>query len=96
MIEQNSGVIGERIEIGKTHQDITFHAEMKAIRNATEHTGQQDLSGCILYTNDEPCMKGSYMIRHTNIAVIVRGIATGEIGRFSSELPLLLVYFNGL
>ncbi|MEO5790052.1 nucleoside deaminase [Gelidibacter sp.] len=90
IIVQNGIVIGEGIEGGKTHQDITFHAEIEAIRQATKHLGKQDLSDCILYTTHEPCIMCSYMIRHSKIPIIVTGIATGEIGGYSSQLPLLL------
>lgn len=90
IIVQNGLVIGEGIEGGKTHKDITFHAEIEAIRNAIKYLGKQDLSDCILYTTHEPCIMCSYMIRHTKIPLIVTGITTGEIGGFSSQLPLLL------
>ena len=90
IIVQNSLIIGEGIEGGKTHKDITFHAEIEAIRHATKYLGKQNLSDCILYTTHEPCIMCSYMIRHTKIPLIVTGLATGEIGGFSSKLPLLL------
>lgn len=90
IIVQNGLMVGEGVEGGKTHKDITFHAEIEAIRNATKHLGKQDLSDCILYTTHEPCIMCSYMIRHTKIPLIVTGITTGEIGGFSSQLPLLL------
>jgi tRNA(adenine34) deaminase len=90
IIVQNGVIIGEGIEGGKTHKDITFHAEIEAIRKATKHIEKQDLSDCILYTTHEPCIMCSYMIRHTKIPLIVTGLTTGEIGGFSSKLPLLL------
>lgn len=90
IIVQNGIVIGEGIEGGKTHKDITFHAEIEAIRDATKQLEKQDLSDCILYTTHEPCIMCSYVIRHSKIPVIVSGITTGEIGGFSSELPLLV------
>lgn len=89
-IVQNGVIIGEGCEGGKTHQDITFHAEIEAIWEATKHLAKQDLSDCILYTTHEPCIMCSYVIRHSKIPIIVTGIATGEIGGFSSQLPLLL------
>lgn len=90
IIVRNGVIIGEGIEGGKTHNDITFHAEIEAIRSATKYLGKQDLSDCILYTTQEPCIMCSYVIRHTKIPIIVTGITTGEIGGFSSKLPLLL------
>ncbi len=90
IIIRDGEVIGEGIEGGKTHKDITFHAEIEAIRAASKQLETQDLSDCILYTTHEPCIMCSYMIRHTKIPVVVSGLATGEIGGFSSKLPLLL------
>lgn len=89
IIVQNDTIIGEGIEGGKTHKDVTFHAEIEAIRHATQHLGSQDLSDCIIYTTHEPCIMCSYMIRHTKIPVVIAGLTTGEIGGFSSKLPLL-------
>jgi|GEM_PF-456836 len=90
IIVKNGVIIGEGIEGGKTYKDITFHAEIVAIRNATKYLENQDLSNCIMYTTHEPCIMCSYLIRHTKISIIVTGLASGEIGGFSSRLPLLL------
>ena len=90
IIIQNGTIIAEGIEGGKTHNDVTFHAEIEAIRQATKHLKSQDLSNCIMYTTHEPCIMCSYMIRHTKIPIIVTGLSTGEIGGFSSKLPVLL------
>lgn len=80
VIVYRGNIMGEGVEGGKTHQDISFHAEMEAIRQATAFLQSQDLSECIM------C---SYMIRHTRIKWVVAGITTGEIGGDSSHLPLL-------
>ena len=89
VIVQDGKIIGEGIEGGKTHQDISFHAEMEAIRQATAYLQSQDLSACIMYTTHQPCIMCSYMIRHTKISMVAAGITTGEIGGYSSHLPLL-------
>lgn len=89
-IVRNEKIIGEGIEGGKTHQDIIFHAEIEAIRDAVKYTGTPDLSDCILYTTHEPCIMCSYVIRHHKIGLVVVGITTGEIGGYSSKYPLLL------
>jgi len=89
VIVKDGKVIGEGIEGGKTHKDITYHAEIEAIRQATNLLQTQDLSDCILYTTHEPCIMCSYVIRHTKIQTIVTAISTGEIGGFSSHFPLL-------
>jgi len=90
LIVKNGQIIAAGIEGGKTHQDITFHAEIEAARQATKNLNSPDLSDCILYTTHEPCIMCSYVIRHHKINTIIIGVTTGEIGGYSSALPLLL------
>ncbi|MES1249755.1 MAG: nucleoside deaminase [Chitinophaga rupis] len=82
-------IIAKGIEGGRTHNDITYHAEIEAIRQATALLQRQDLSGCILYTTHEPCIMCSYVIRHTKIDTVVMALTTGDIGGISSSYPLL-------
>lgn len=89
LLVQDGKIIAEGIEGGKTHRDITYHAEIEAIRQATELLQSQDLSACVMYTTHEPCIMCSYMIRHTRINTVVMAITTGDIGGMSSAYPLL-------
>ena len=60
---------GDRIA-GRGHNrviikhDPTCHGEMEAIRDACEHLGIFDLSGCVLYTTVELCPMclGGYLV----------------------------------
>ncbi|MCF2445692.1 nucleoside deaminase [Dyadobacter sp. CY345] len=90
VIVRNGEIIGEGIEAGKANLDITFHAEIEAIRMASQYLKSQNLSDCILYTTHEPCIMCSYMIRHTKITTIVSAISVNQYGGFSSQYPLLL------
>ena len=90
LIVRDGKIISEGIEGGKTNKDITFHAEIEAIRKATKALGTADLSDCIMVTTHEPCIMCSYVIRHHKIECVVVGVTTGEIGGYSSALPLLL------
>ncbi len=89
LLVRNNEIIGKGVEGGKSNYDITFHAEMEAIRRASRLLMTQDLSGSILYTTHEPCIMCAYMIRHVKISTVVAGITSGEIGGFSSAYPLL-------
>ena len=89
VVVKHGEIIGQGIEGGKAHLDITFHAEIEAIRQASKLLQSQDLSDCILYTTHEPCIMCAYMIRHTKINTVVSGITTGEYGGASSCYPLL-------
>lgn len=90
IVVQNEIIIGEGIEGNNTHSDITFHAEIEAIRRATEYLKSQDLSRATLYTTHEPCIMCSFVIRHTKIKKIVMGLPSKETGGVNSPYPLLL------
>ncbi len=90
IIVRDGEIIAEGIEGGRTHRDITFHAEIEAIRRVTEATGSADLSACIMYTTHEPCIMCSYVIRQTAMGAIVMALTTGELGGYSSAYPILL------
>lgn len=90
ILVKDGQIVGEGIEGGKTHQDITFHAEIEAIRNARANLGKTDMSDCVLVTTHEPCIMCSYVIRHHKIGLIIVGMTTGEIGGYSSALPVLI------
>ena len=89
LIVKDGVIIATGIEGGKTHNDITYHAEIEAIRQATGLLKSQDLSMCTLYTTHEPCIMCSYVIRHTGIHTVVMGVLSNIIGGISSAYPLL-------
>ncbi len=89
VVVQDGVVIAEGIEGGKTKKDITFHAEIEAIREANIITGNADLSDCILYTTHEPCIMCSYVIRHAKVQMVVFGLSVVEIGGLHSFYPIL-------
>src|SRR5690606_20819700 len=65
--------------------DPTAHAEVLAIRRATEKLGRTELKGCALYCSSEPTMLGQalvirvgldrvyYALDHTEIAALMGG-----------------------
>jgi tRNA(adenine34) deaminase len=89
VVVQDGAIIAEGIEGGKTKKDITFHAEIEAIREANMITGKSDLSDCTLYTTHEPCIMCSYVIRHAKINTVVFGISVVETGGAHSFYPIL-------
>ena len=90
VIAREGQIIAEGIEASKAHKDISFHAEIEAIRKATKILGKTNLSDCCMVTTHEPCIMCSYVIRHHKIALIIVGMPTGEIGGYSSVFPVLL------
>jgi tRNA(adenine34) deaminase len=89
ILVQNGKIIAEGIEGGKTTRDITFHAEIEAVRNAVVTLGKTDLSDCTMITTHEPCIMCSYVIRHHKIKRIIIGLIVPDVGGFSSDYPIL-------
>ena len=82
-------VIGYGVERSRAQQDITYHAEIEAIRRAAFIKKTQDLSDCTLYTTHEPCIMCSYVIRFSYVSTVVFGLATGGTGGYTSQYPIL-------
>lgn len=55
LITKNGEIIAEGNNCVTINHDPTAHAEITAIRKATEILGTHDLSGCEIYTSCEPC-----------------------------------------
>ncbi len=71
-------IIGEGYEQSRQKKDVTRHAEVVAILDAVARHG--DCIGATLYSNVEPCILCSYVIRHHKIARVVFNNYCGELG----------------
>lgn len=80
-------IIGEAYEKSRQLKDITRHAEVLAIMDAVDKHGS--CAGAILYTNAEPCILCSYVIRHHKIAEVVFNKYCGELGGTGPQFNLL-------
>ena len=78
VIVLNDQVIGEGSEKSRQQNDVTRHAEVVAILDAVSNHGS--CKGATLYTNVEPCILCSYVIRHHQIATVVFAKHSGELG----------------
>jgi tRNA(adenine34) deaminase len=90
LIVKNSRVVARGIEAVKARSDPTAHAEIEALRSASERLRTLDLSGCVLYTNVEPCWMCSYAIRQTRVARVVFGFRNEKVGGLSSKFRVLV------
>jgi tRNA(adenine34) deaminase len=90
LILQDGRIVARGIEAVKVSNDPTAHAEIKALRSACERFRTLDLSGCVLYTNVEPCWMCSYAIRQTRIARVVFGLRNEKVGGVSSKFRVLV------
>lgn len=55
VIVKDGKIVGRGHNQVLQNNDPTCHAEMQAIRDACQHLGTYDLTGCELYTSAEPC-----------------------------------------
>ncbi|WP_207421562.1 nucleoside deaminase [Desertivirga brevis] len=89
VLVRNEEIIAEGVEGSPELPLILAHAEIVAIIRATEILGSKDLSSCVLYTNVEPCVMCSYIIRETAISKVVYGRQAGVIGGISGVFRIL-------
>lgn len=89
LIVQDGRIVARGVEAVNAKSDPTAHAEVEALRSACESLRTLNLSGCILYTNVEPCWMCSYAIRQTRIARVVFGLRNEKVGGLSSKFRVL-------
>lgn len=90
ILVKDGKITSEGIEAGKSKSDITFHAEIEAVRHAVNKLNQKDLSDYSLYTTHEPCIMCSYVIRHHALKEVVMGARVKAVGGVSSNYPILI------
>lgn len=75
---------GQIIGAGHNHvyedNDPSAHAEITAIREASQHLGSKNLSGCTLYGSHEPCLMCFACAAWAGIDRIVYATAASETG----------------
>lgn len=89
IIVRDGIIIGEGIESSRSLDDITRHAEVMAILDAVHKHGKEDCEGAWLYSNVEPCLLCSYVIRHHRIAQVIFDQHCGELGGTNQKFNLL-------
>ncbi len=96
-----SVVVKDGVIVGRGHncvlmkKDPTCHGEMEAIRDACEHLGTHDLSGCILYTTAEPCPMCLGAILWANIGKVYYGCSVKDTDEIGFRDDRFYRYFQG-
>ena len=62
-----------------TDQDVTKHAEVKAVSLASQVLGRRDLSDCTLYATTEPCPMCAGAMFHACIERVVYGMSRDDL-----------------
>lgn len=89
LLVKDNAVLGKGTEQSRGRGDVTRHAEVVAILDAVAQHGADNCKGATLYTNVEPCILCSYVIRHYEISQVVYVKRAGEIGGIHSRFPIL-------
>lgn len=63
--------------------DVTKHAEILALQEAQKILRSDDLSGCTLYSNVEPCPMCSFMIRELKISRVCFSLSSPLMGGYT-------------
>jgi tRNA(adenine34) deaminase len=83
---------GEIVGRGYNHpisgHDPTAHAEIAAMRDASQRLGNYRLGGCELYVTLEPCAMCAGAILHARIARVIYGAADPKTGACGSVIDL--------
>ncbi len=88
IVVKDGQIIGEGAEQSRQLKDVTRHAEVIAILDALSKGYQ--LAGATLYSNVEPCLLCTYVIRHHRLARVVYSKACGELGGTNPKFNLLV------
>lgn len=83
----NGVIVGEGTEKSRQLRDVTRHAEVVAILDALQ--SNHSLEGATLYTNMEPCILCSVVIRHHKIGRVVFAKRSGELGGSKKPFNIL-------
>jgi len=78
VIVKDGAIIGEGVEQSRRLKDVTRHAEVVAVLDAIQRYGS--CKGATLYSNVEPCILCSYVIRHHQIVHVVFSNYCGTLG----------------
>lgn len=89
VIVRNNEIIGRGYNLRETTLDSTAHAEMIAIREASEVLGAWRLLDCSLYVTLEPCPMCAGAIVQSRVPRIIFGTADPKAGCAGTLMNLL-------
>jgi tRNA(adenine34) deaminase len=89
VIVRGGEIVGRGYNMRETKKDPTLHAEMIAIREASERLGGWRLIGCTLYVTLEPCPMCAGAIVQSRIEQVVYGASDPKAGCAGTLMNLL-------
>lgn len=89
VIVRDGIIVGTGYNLRETDHDPTAHAEMIAIRHASESLKAWRLIGCTLYVTLEPCPMCAGAILQSRVERVVYGASDPKAGCVGSLMDLL-------
>ena len=89
VVDKDGNVVG-RGRNRTEKKDATCHAEVEAIRQASENVGTWRLSGCSLYVTMEPCPMCAGAIMNSRISALYYGAKDKNMGSCGSVINLFM------
>lgn len=89
VIVRDGEIVGRGYNLRETQKDPTLHAEMIAIRQASERLGGWRLIGCTLYVTLEPCPMCAGAIVQSRVEQVVFGAHDPKAGCAGTLMDLL-------
>ncbi|GAB1533514.1 MULTISPECIES: tRNA adenosine(34) deaminase TadA [Brevibacillus] len=89
VIVRDGEIVGRGYNLRETQKDPTLHAELIAIREASERLGGWRLIGCTLYVTLEPCPMCAGAIVQSRIEQVVYGARDPKAGCAGTLMNLL-------
>ena len=80
VVVNGNKVIAEGYNFKENSKDPTMHAELIALKNASEVLGDWRLNECTLYSTLEPCIMCAGAIIHYRIKRVVFGVVEPKFG----------------
>lgn len=89
VVVREGEIVGTGCNLRETRRDPTAHAEMIAIREASERLGAWRLLGCSLYVTLEPCPMCAGAILQSRVERVVYGASDPKAGCVGTLMDLL-------
>lgn len=89
LIVRDGAVIASGVnEIIQSH-DPTAHAELLAVRAASQKLGSPDLSGCVVYASGQPCPMCMAAMRLANVSQVIYAFSNDDGAPFGLSTAAL-------
>ena len=75
----NEKIIGKGHAENNTVGDVTCHAELLSVREACKFLNKNDLSDCVIYCTNEPCLMCAAGIFQAGIPKVVIGVSRKDL-----------------